>query len=167
MEKVFGLSKISYYLEIGGARWIDYMLTNNMLERFHALCKNLDSKSLELVKFLLSRTIILPEEIKGGCFCKKEFYDKIFTETELREYKEYQLNLKKYRSSFPLNRGGIYSPEAFLYHSGLANKGEKIKNYIAGKDFIDGGAYCGDTALVYAKLYNPKKCIPLKFRRQT
>jgi FkbM family methyltransferase len=159
VKRVLGLSQVSGLLEATDPNWMSYMLQNNMPEKLRALRRNLDSKSLELVDSLSLRTIILPKEIKWNCFCKKEFFDKIFTETELREYEEFNRNLKKYKSNFPLSRRGdnIYSPETFLYNSGLVNKNEKIKNYIAGKDFIDGGAFYGDTALVYAKLYNPKK----------
>jgi len=47
--------------------------------------------------------------------------------------------------------------DTFVCHSGLWNKNEKLKAYIAGKDFIDAGAYIGDTALVYLRHYAPKK----------
>ena len=46
--------------------------------------------------------------------------------------------------------------EVFIFHHGLKYANEKIKNYIKNKDFIDAGAFIGDSALVFLE-YKPHK----------
>lgn len=60
------------------------------------------------------------------------------------------------RTEFTLDES-IRKADTFVCHSGLWDKSDKLKAYIAGKDFIDGGAYIGDTALVYLRHYSPRK----------
>jgi FkbM family methyltransferase len=47
-----------------------------------------------------------------------------------------------------------YVPQTFTYHYGLTSLPDKMTAYIAGKDFLDIGAYWGDTSLMLLQ-YHP------------
>ena len=47
-------------------------------------------------------------------------------------------------------------PESLLYHNGLTMVPESVKEYIRNKDFIDAGAYNGDSSIVFLQ-YFPRK----------
>jgi FkbM family methyltransferase len=50
-----------------------------------------------------------------------------------------------------------YTPNNFIYHYGLKKMPAKVKDFIAGKVFLDIGAFCGDTSLGFLN-YHPS-CI--------
>lgn len=47
--------------------------------------------------------------------------------------------------------------EVAVFHNGLALLEESVLSKIQGKAFIDGGAYLGDSAFIFADNYNPSK----------
>ncbi len=47
-------------------------------------------------------------------------------------------------------------PESLLYHNGLTMVPKSVKEYIRNKDFIDAGAYNGDSSIVFLQ-YSPRK----------
>jgi FkbM family methyltransferase len=156
---LFSGVRVDVYDELG-CGWMEYMLTNNMKERVETLRKNLDDKSLKLLERLLSRPFFANRNAKfkrAGLYCEGGFYNSLFSEEEIEDRKKIRLQYKKCKKTFCLTHRFAFLSETFFYNSGLVNKSEKLKNYIAGKDFIDGGAYIGDTALMYIKLYNPRK----------
>ncbi|MDR1810405.1 MAG: FkbM family methyltransferase [Prevotella sp.] len=50
-----------------------------------------------------------------------------------------------------------FSEHSYIHDYGLKHLPESVKKYIAGKVFLDLGAYVGDTALMLSKRYNPKQ----------
>jgi FkbM family methyltransferase len=62
-------------------------------------------------------------------------------------------------------------PEVFFYHSGLRYVPTTIReSHIDGKDILDCGAYDGDSALAFSKLYEPRRIYsfepdPTNFRK--
>lgn len=63
---------------------------------------------------------------------------------------------KKYLIPADKREQNDYDVEVYLYHHGLKNAGQKIKDYIKNKDFIDAGAYIGDSMLIMQE-YLPRK----------
>jgi FkbM family methyltransferase len=51
----------------------------------------------------------------------------------------------------------LYEESVFGHHHGLIYLPEKIIKSLRNKDFLDCGAYIGDSALIFEKYYNPKK----------
>ena len=47
-------------------------------------------------------------------------------------------------------------PESLVYHNGLTMVPESVKEYIRNKDFIDAGAYNGDSSIAFLQ-YSPRK----------
>lgn len=74
--------------------------------------------------------------------------DKNFNELESKYCSEIRARYKLSKDS--------YDMEVFIYHHGLRFCSNKIKDYVKNKDFIDGGAYIGDSALVFMD-YQPNK----------
>jgi FkbM family methyltransferase len=54
-----------------------------------------------------------------------------------------------------LNNQSDINPSVLIYHYGLKTISDEAKNYMAGKDFLDGGAYLGDTSLMLLS-YRPR-----------
>ncbi len=59
--------------------------------------------------------------------------------------------LKKFQKYFPVQIG---EPGVFCFHCGLKEI-PFVADYIKGKDFIDGGAFIGDSAFMFEKFYKP------------
>lgn len=51
----------------------------------------------------------------------------------------------------------LYEQSVFDYHHGLIYLPQETLNELKGKDFIDCGAYIGDSALIFETFYNPRK----------
>jgi FkbM family methyltransferase len=51
---------------------------------------------------------------------------------------------------------GIFFPNLWIYHYGLKELPDAVISYIAGKDFLDVGAFSGDSALMFLN-YSPRK----------
>jgi FkbM family methyltransferase len=138
--------------------WIDYLLRNNMPEKVAALKHGLDGTSSAVVDVFLRRMALLPvaNGYLGVTKMDTGYLDTLATPEEhvlLHEWREY---MRTSRDEFALDEN-IRKADTFVCHSGLWNKHDTLKAYIAGKDFIDGGAYIGDTALVYLRHYRPRK----------
>lgn len=54
-------------------------------------------------------------------------------------------------------RANLYEESVFGYNHGLIYLPEKRVKSLNNKDFLDCGAYIGDSALIFEKYYNPKK----------
>ena len=142
---------------IGHTSWIDYMLENNMPEKVAALRCGLDAESNAAIDRFFKYMTILPENWWWQYKVRREFViDSRVTSEESTLMKTFEANLGQYRQDYILDED-IRCADVFLEHTGLAHANQAIKNYITGKDFIDGGAYIGDSALVYIKNYHPKK----------
>jgi FkbM family methyltransferase len=118
----------------------------------------LDERSKEIVDLIYYRRYFLQttEEYYGYVFYDRQ---KIFTDWEHEEQKECWISIENYMET--VTDEHIY-PELYedktilVIHSGLAYLSQKVQIYIKGKDFIDGGAYYGDSALMFSK-YLPSK----------
>ena len=135
----------------------DYILTHNMPEEIAKLMKNLDVLSLKFVDITINKIIQLPDYTysKFLYIDDNEFKSAFQTpENQLFDKLYEQCNFKV-RTDYKLSKDD-YDMEVFIYHHGLKYTNEKIKNYIKGKDFIDAGAYIGDSAIVLME-YMPNK----------
>ena len=141
-------------------QWFDFFKNNNMEEKTALLTKNLDPQSISEVKTFIDRIKICT----SCCENKDVFYintNAVFTEEEKLERKKAEKWMKQYKKCFPVK---FFEPSVLYAHSGLKEI-PFVCDYIQGKDFIDGGACIGDSALIFEKFYNPN-CVyafePLK-----
>ena len=153
------------FLDHGGIDCATYLLTHDMPEKVAALRRGLDEESNKLLDLIFSRMTIFPK----GHYLRWQDYkiresvrQSLMSPKELADVKAYWAEWQTYLVDFPmdnphhLSKIFRYLPEIFFYHCGLRGKSEKLRKYITGKDFVDGGAYSGDTALFYIKNFAPK-----------
>jgi FkbM family methyltransferase len=148
----------------------EYFLTNNMPDKIAALKKGLDSKSVNNINSYLNRMLLLPDnQYSRNYKIRREFLEEITPADELKMGDEYRKELETYKKDFDLSMAGdiFYNPEVFLYHHGLRFQSAKLKDYVVGKNFIDGGAYVGDSSLVMNKFYNPKRVYSFEISPKT
>jgi FkbM family methyltransferase len=159
--KVINRGSSYYVLDYLGGSFKSYFCEENMKERIAALKRNLDVYSLYTIDTLLQRLLNYPEarfhvrmkrinpaNVIGGLLQEE-------TKTNRTRVKK---TLNKIHKQYTIARS-LMEPSIFYYHHGLALVPEPVKNYVKGHDFIDCGAYNGDSALAlyqygYKKIYS-------------
>lgn len=85
-----------------------------------------------------------------------DFLSKHFSSVEqLKDYAVYLASVNAYQKRFRLGTRGMYPTDVFQFNHGLSDCDKSVLDYIAGKTFVDGGAYVGDSAMMLQKLYSP------------
>lgn len=70
----------------------------------------------------------------------------------------YILNLDNENYYLPVNS---FNEHTYIHEYGLKYLPSDVKEYIAGKDFLDVGAYLGDTSIFLQKSTNPSMYMPM------
>ena len=145
-------------LEHGGIDWMSYLLSHDMATAVSMLRSGLDEQSLAWLDLTFRRIAIFPKDSKKNNYkIRLAHLESLCTTEELECMKFFEKELPKYREEFWVPKDQHFDIATFFFHSGLRSKSDKMKQYISGKDFIDGGAYIGDTALVFLRYYNPRR----------
>ena len=135
-----------------------YFLSTNMPEKIATLKRGLDKKSQNNIDIYLERMLMIPDARYYNCFkISKAFIEAIYTPEEKQWQRDFADHLAQYKKEFYLEGEGYYGPTTFLFHNGLSLTSEKLKAYIAQGDFIDGGAFVGDSSILFARYYNPRR----------
>lgn len=81
---------------------------------------------------------------------------KIFSLEEIIETREVNecLKILKKKLKLPINK---YEASIFYYKCGLKYVPQNVLNFSKNKDFIDGGAYVGDSSLIFENFSQPRK----------
>ena len=116
------------------------------LEEFSS---NFDNKSKEIIEKVLDRVFYLYIHDK---FKRK----KLINIEELDKQKEINNYIKDLKKTNKLSIDN-YDGSIFYYKCGLKYLDREIIDDLKNKDFIDGGAYIGDSALMFETFYDPKK----------
>ena len=135
-----------------------YFIENNMPEKIRLFKKNLDTESIKLTEVILDKMLRLPDEnVAKLCNLNIDSYKLKYDSEFDKKYENLLLqHAASIKSQYKLSRPN-YDMEVFLYHHGLKYANQQIKDYVKNKDFIDAGAYIGDSALVLTE-YEPR-CI--------
>ena len=134
-----------------------FFIENNMPAAIANLKANLDSESQKVIDDTIEKMLYIPDR-KHRHFYRmdkeiaKEFLEFPYEKEADRICSE---SIESWKEKYVLQEGS-YDLEVLYKHHGLSGIGQKIKDYIKNKDFIDGGAYVGDSALVFFE-YEPKK----------
>ncbi len=149
-----------------GGNFKDYIIKNNMTEKLQLLKKNLDEKSCKVVDILYRRLIVFPDLDDYECFIgdfanvQKRFqYDE-----EISMKKNYNAEKPRYAEKYKFSTDYGFNGDVFYYHHGLRFANKAIHKYIKGKDFIDGGAFIGDSALIMHE-YLPRKVVSFELAK--
>ncbi|MDR2168757.1 MAG: FkbM family methyltransferase [Planctomycetaceae bacterium] len=139
-----------------GGDFKEYCFNENMPTRVSELKKNLDAESIEVIDYCVKEIKYSPNLFKDEKYEVTLVNPKTYVPLKDQEIaREFISNLKTYQKKYPLSVNA-HVPDVFMFHNGLVYLPQKVKNYIAGKDFIDGGGYVGDSAIVFFE-YEPKK----------
>ena len=135
----------------------DFVLENNMPELIKNLKAKLDKESLEIIDDKLRKTLQLPDYT----YSKYLYVDDNEFKSRFEQDRDKLFDMLQDQFSMDVRTKyklaiNNYDMEVFIYHHGLMFASDKIKQYVKGKDFIDAGAYIGDSALVFME-YEPKK----------
>ncbi len=131
----------------------------NTDKHLQKLYQNLDAQSIEIADSVWQRyTRLLP--VSGDEIIRR---DRIFSSKEIEEQKividTFRKDFKSFK--FPKKKQNHFDTSVSHYEHGLRDLTDKEKNYIKGSDFIDLGAYIGDSILVMDK-YAPRKILALE-----
>lgn len=139
-------------------------LLDCMQEKIALLKNNLDDESCNVIDTFIYRTVQLPEffgeyhhdvNIFGFSDQLRNF---LRGNREAQASERYTAELPQYRSQYNFeNFSSYFEPSVFLFHHGLRSRKNEVGEYIKQRDFIDGGSWIGDSALVLIKNYAPKK----------
>jgi len=144
-----------------GGDFKEYFFNEDMPRIIAALKHGMDKKSCDLIDLSIERLKNFPNQAMAKGFMVEEGL--LMTQEERDAQEEWEKLIPEYQWDYPLV-GGYLLPEAFMYHHGLRDLPENIKDYIRGKDFIDAGAFIGDSAIVLHK-YEPAKVFSFEISR--
>ncbi len=152
--KLFGRYQDDIAENVWSDVWKEYYIDNKSLidEKFENLNKNLDEESILIAREIFDRYVYkLPwQKYKDSFLClEKDFY----TYKELEAQKE---SFEADRNKYKLPPHIYYETSIFKYGHGIKLLPEPILENIKTKDFIDGGAFAGDSALALLD-YTDKK----------
>jgi FkbM family methyltransferase len=113
-----------------------------------SLIKTFDTESRSVVKSIIDDAEYIDShnfvDMLKDLFSKEE---EIFKHLEMaKSYKHFQLSSQNY-----------YEQNIFDYRHGLVFLPKKTLKFLNDKDFLDCGAYIGDSAIVFEKFFNPRK----------
>jgi len=135
------------------SKWREYYYQNikTINEKLEKLYKNLDEKSVEYGKLFFNRSIfVLPSKNEQDFLMMNT--NLLFTEEE----KALKEKLKNLKSKYTLVNDMKISDYIEYNKHGFKFVEDFAKKYVENKDFIDAGAFVGDSALVLNEL-NPHK----------
>lgn len=126
-----------------------------MPEKIALLKNGLDEMSKKNIDLYLNRMLYLPDrDLRQFYKLSNEYINSLYTEEEKTFLKLREEELIQYKNNFSVD---VYAPDVFTFHHGLRFSSNKVKEYIKNKDFIDGGAWIGDSVLILTRYYNPQK----------
>ncbi len=144
-RELFKIKMVASFID----NYKEYFENNDIDARTADLVHGLDSKSVETVNMFIARykKFIAAYEVLGDDFFinPKDFLS--VDEKHLRPIPE------KYIGKIA---GERYEDNVFINHCGLRSINRKAREKIKGRDIIDGGAFVGDSALVFSE-YRPNK----------
>jgi len=133
----------------------EYFIKENMPERVALLKRGLDEESIGVVDRKIDHFLNFPLHNKYSQYFRANTRDILFSKEEIIESNNYRKNYfkmkKKYRGYFDL-----ILQESFYFHHGLKFLSKSVYDYIKDKDFLDLGAYEGDSSVVFNE-YSPSK----------
>jgi len=162
-DKLKHQKKTIHIFDNCGGSFKKYIAEEDMTARLENLKSNLDEYSKKTVDTLFERLLNYPES-HYGVEVKQDLsttigglLDEESNETRAKVKKQ----MKQVNKQFRFARNNM-DPSVFYFDHGLVYLPEGIKDYLNNQDFIDLGAYFGDSALSLSK-YNYKKIYSVEF----
>ncbi|MCF8223790.1 MAG: FkbM family methyltransferase [Bacteroidales bacterium] len=155
-----------YITDSLGGSFKSFFISNNMNEKISRLKKNLDKESLHILDIIMQRILHYPDES-----FKRKIPKKVPVIGGLLEVEKYDNRIKvnKYLSKVKKECGlprKYIQDSVFYYKHGLLFLPSSVEQYISNQDFIDIGAFIGDSA-ISLKQYNYKKIYSIEVSRKS
>jgi len=148
-----------YITDSLGGSFKSYFINSDMSAKISDLKYNLDKESIETLDVIILRLLNYPDErYKHKTSKRTEIIGGLLhVETDLSK-KNIDKKLKIYKRDLRFISKQI-EESVFYYYHGLSLLPETIAEYIKDNDFIDAGAYIGDSAIAlneyhYRKIYS-------------
>jgi FkbM family methyltransferase len=163
------VNTVNYFLQLAkpfsiyitdslGGSFKNYFVHNDMVSKISLLKMGLDKESNEMIDVILQRILNYPDErYKQKTAKRKEVIGGLLP-VESGPYKALIMSeLKRYKHQIPHISGNIEESVFYFFH-GLRLLPEKVIRYIKGGDFMDIGAFIGDSSIAlmnydYRKIY--------------
>ncbi len=148
-----------YITDSLGGSFKSYLNNPDKSSRISDLKRNLDEESISTINTMIERFLKYPDEkdkLKTGRY--KEILGGLLPAETDQTRKFVQQKLRVYKKNFKLLSGHIEESVFYYNHGLILLPGEVIK-YIEDNDFIDAGAFIGDSAIAlrdyhYRKIYS-------------
>ena len=157
LEPYLRLLRARWYCAVPAARtefeqlFEDPEQWGHLAERIRVLRNGFDPESLALLdERLLYMRRFPTAKMASGFIYRPSFF---LSPDEFAAHRNWKKVKREVKKKYKIPR---YLPEVFYFHHGLKLLPEKVLQYMAGKDFLDAGAFIGDSALVLAE-YQPHK----------
>jgi FkbM family methyltransferase len=155
-----------YITDSLGGSFKSYFVNSNMKEKISELKKNLDKESIETIDVILERLLHYPDEkYKQQTSRRKEIIGGLLPcETD-----NVRINITRKLSHDKQNLRFLskhIEESVFYYYHGLSLLPEQVKVYIKDHDFIDAGAFVGDSAIAL-KEYQYKKIFSIEISEKS
>ena len=136
-------------------KWKEYYFENysTIEEKTERLLSGLDKKSADTIRLICKRNFeLLPTQENTELF--RYNHNKLYTPSELAGAK-IPLDIEAIQKKFAVPADAFFETPVWRFHCGLRSLPESVLSGIKGKSVIDGGAYWGDSALVFSE-YAPR-----------
>jgi FkbM family methyltransferase len=148
-----------YITDSLGGSFKSYFIISDMSAKISELKRNLDKESIDTIDVILQRLLNYPDErYKQKTSKHKEIVGGLLP-CEMEQIKE-KINTKLKHDKRKLKSLSKHIEESvFYYYHGLSLLPDQITKYIKDNDFIDAGAFIGDSAIAlkeyqYKKIYS-------------
>ena len=124
-----------------------------------SLKRGLDELSVETLTFLFRKLSLIPRDeytpfVRNNPPPLNRLTMTQWEKNVLDDKSQFKMEaVQAFNDRYGFNSGS----EVAVFHNGLALLEESVLGRIKGKDFIDGGAYVGDSAFIFADNYSPSK----------
>ncbi len=137
---------LRYSLESKFSRdFVEYILDNKNKDTIKNMIGNLDIEGKKIVE----------EAKKIYCYI---YSHNLLEKEKLKDYisleKINKINISKQKIILPFKQ---YEPSVFHYHNGLKYLPDHVISQLKDTNFIDAGAFIGDSAAIFEKYYSPSK----------
>lgn len=146
--------------------WKQYYIKNyeKIDDKLDRLKRAMDEESMAVIDRHCYRNFrLLPMQEDAGLF--RYDHRHIYTEAE-REGAAAPLDEAYFRSRYKIPADEYLETPVFKFRCGLSLLPAKALGTLAGKDIIDGGAYWGDSALIFGE-YSPKRIFAFEPQPET
>ena len=165
-EKLTSGKPTIYIFDNCGGSFKEYIANHTMDQKLEILKNNLDEYSNHTVDVLFKRLLNYPERKYGLRIVPDDSFiiGGMLNEEQPETRKKVKHELRKISRNIKFPRNSM-DPSVFYFDHGLIYLPVTIKEYLYNTDFIDLGAYFGDSALALTK-YNYRKIYSVEFSKK-